>query len=341
VAGAVEVEAEPVFALAEAAGWPVLAEPASNLRRGRLALSAHDALLRAKGFAEAQAADFVLRMGPLGTSKAVSGWVASAGRRVLVDADAAPLDAERRPSEIVRADPATLCGELAELIEARGPSPWLETWLDADRRARRAIDDELDRIGAPSEPGAARDLTAGLPDGATLVVASSMPVRDIDWFMRPREGVRVLANRGANGIDGFVSTTIGVALSSHGPVVALCGDLSLLHDSNGLLPRGRGRANAVFVVLNNDGGGVFSFLPQASEERFEELFATPQGIDLEVLARLHGCGYCRVTDRPSLVPAVLRALDDPGVHLVEVRTERAENLELHNRLWQAAARTAR
>ncbi len=171
-----------------------------------------------------------------------------------------------------------------------------------------------------------------------MVVASSMPVRDVEAFARPRAGVRLLANRGVNGIDGFVSTVLGAASASSGPTVALLGDLCLLHDANGLLgAAGRG-VDATFVVLDNDGGGIFSFLPQAElPDHFELLFGTPHGVDLAALASMHGLPAQRVEKAGEVVPAVEAAIAAGGVRFVIVPTERAENVKRHRDAWTAVA----
>src|SRR4029077_12483787 len=145
--------------------------------------------------------------------------------------------------------------------------------------------------GEPTEPGVARALLAALPGGATLVASSSMPIRDLEWYGRPRPGVRVVANRGANGIDGVVSTAVGVALGSGRPTALLIGDVARLHASNGLLGAAARPLDLTIVAVDNDGGGIFSFLPQASaldQERFEQLCGTPHGVDLAALAAVHG-----------------------------------------------------
>jgi 2-succinyl-5-enolpyruvyl-6-hydroxy-3-cyclohexene-1-carboxylate synthase len=178
-----------------------------------------------------------------------------------------------------------------------------------------------------------------VPDGTALVVASSMPVRDLDRFLAPRDGLRVVANRGASGIDGTVSTVLGVALGHEGgPTVALIGDLALLHDSNGfLLAPDAPTVDATFVVVDNDGGGIFSFLPQAGfPGSFERVFGTPHGRDLAELARFHRLGYTRVEAAADLPGAVADAVVAGGVRLVHVRTDRAENAALHRRLTAAA-----
>jgi 2-succinyl-5-enolpyruvyl-6-hydroxy-3-cyclohexene-1-carboxylate synthase len=194
----------------------------------------------------------------------------------------------------------------------------------------------LDGDDLPTEPRAARDLASAIPDGSNLIVASSMPVRDLDWFMDTRSGIDIYGNRGASGIDGFVSTAFGVALATRGPTYALAGDLSVLHDQNGLIGAVDRDVDLTFVVLNNDGGGIFSFLPQAGfPHHFETLFGTPHGIDFERLAAMHGIAYERV-DRAS---QLVEAIGPEGVRLIEVRTEREENVEVHRRAW-AAVETA-
>lgn len=338
VAGATEVDPEPVLAFARAAGYPVLAEPASNLRAGDNALTTYDAMLRVGPFARSHIPDFVVRLGKPGLSKALLASLPAGVPQVLIDADGSWLDPERTVAEIVACDPGVLLGDVAKALPTGRDREWLGRWLAADRAARRAIDEVLDSDDAPSEPRAARDLASCLPDTSTLVAASSMPARDLDSFMAPRDGLRVLSNRGANGIDGFVSTALGVALASDGPVTALLGDLALLHDQNGfLLPRTE-PVDCVFVVINNDGGGIFNFLPQAEHpEHFERLFATPHGIDFSEVARVYRCDFERIEGAARLGPAVRERLAGGGVHIVEIRTDRAANVALHKRLWEAAA----
>lgn len=337
VAGACPGGAEGALALAEALRWPLLADPASGVRRGALAISGYEALLRHPGFAAGMRPELAVRVGRPGASKPLASWLGPDVPQVVIDPDGAWVDPDRRAWWLVRAG----AGGLGSLAGAGPPSSgWLASWQRAEELAREAIDGVLDDGAAVSEPRTARDLAAGCPDGTTLVAASSMPIRDLESFMRPREGLRILANRGASGIDGFVSTTLGAALglAGGGPVVALAGDLSMLHDQNGLLLARAGEVSAVFVVVNNDGGGIFSFLPQAQlPEHFERLFGTPHGMSFEAIAALYGCGYARVVRAGELMGAVGSALGAGGVHLVEVRTDRAENVALHQRIWSSVA----
>jgi 2-succinyl-5-enolpyruvyl-6-hydroxy-3-cyclohexene-1-carboxylate synthase len=326
VAGAGDFDADAFESLAAAFGWPLLADPLSNVRRSKGVISTYDSLLRSADWAERHRPDLVLRAGALDISKVMTSFISMAPRQIVVDRDADAVDPLRSATDVIAADPDRLFSELSGRIE-RDPSDWLRSWRRADEIAVSTIDSVLSG-GELSEPAVARELVAALPPGANLMVGASMPFRDIDWFAPPSQ-VRFFGNRGANGIDGFVSTALGLALGSGAPVWALCGDLTFLHDRNGLLDPPA--VDCTFVVVNNDGGGIFSFLPHAERapEHFEKLFGTPQSVDLEALAALHGLGYRRATTTAELREAVAGA---PGLRLVEVRTDRNRNVELHRAL---------
>ena len=331
---------------ARAAGWPVLADPLSGARCGPHAVSTYEALLRVGSWAGEHRPDLALRLGAPLTSKVATNWLDGDVAQVLVDPDAAWLDPNRTASERVAAEPGLVLAALSERLEGAAgtdapASKWTAGWLEAEARARTALDGFLDEYDGPFEGRVARDLHAALPDGATLVVASSMPVRDVEAFARPRSGLRVLANRGTNGIDGFASTTFGVASEAPGPVAGLCGDLAFLHDAAGLVfAAGRG-IDATLVVVDNDGGGIFSFLPQAGalgESRFEALFGTPHGLDLVAVATAFGLTATAVERAAEVVPAVQQALAAGGPRVVVVRTgDRTANVARHRQAWLAVA----
>ena len=324
---------------AAAAGWPVLADPISGLRAGGHSISTYDPLLRAPAFVAAHVPDLVVRVGAAPTSKPTNqALLGPSVPQLVVDPDRTWLDPQHAASELVAVDDDAL---LAAVADRLGPSvaesPWLGEWRGAERAARVALDDLLDGWEEPFEGRVARDLVDALPAGASLLVASSMPVRDVESFARPRADLRMLANRGVNGIDGFVSTVLGVAAAEEtvGPVVALLGDLCLLHDTNGLLGAADRGIDATFVVLDNDGGGIFSFLPQAAlPEHFELLFGTPHGVDLAALATLHHVPAERVEKASAVVPAVEAAIAAGGVRLVVVPTDRVTNVDRHRDAWQ-------
>ena len=330
------VDPEAVERFSAATRWPVLADPLSGARQGPNAISTYDALLRSPGAVKSLRPDVALRLGAPLTGRAGSSWLDASVRQVLVDPDGAWLDPNRSSAERIAADPTALLDAVTARGPARSSSFWLSTWLSAERAARRGVDRLLDSWSEPFEGRIARDLVSGLPAGATLVVGSSMPVRDVESFAPARAGLRFLSNRGVNGIDGFVSTVLGAA-SAGGPTLALCGDLTFLHDAGGLLGAGRRNVDATFVVLDNDGGGIFNFLPQAGIDHFEDLFATPQGVDLAQLAAVHGVDSERVTKADDLMPAVDRAMAAGGVRLIVVPTDRADNVSRHREAFAAVS----
>jgi 2-succinyl-5-enolpyruvyl-6-hydroxy-3-cyclohexene-1-carboxylate synthase len=344
-----------VDAFAAASGWPVLADPLSGSRRGPAAVSTYDGLVRAPRFAAAHRPTLAVRVGAAPTSKALTGWLDESIGQVVVDPSAGWLDPGRTATLRLTADPSALLAATATLLAGQGPAPWrgtegpapgslppgpwLREWLEAERAAREAIDGLLDEWAEPFEGRVARDLVGWMPAGGTLVVGSSMPVRDVDAFARPREGLRFVANRGLSGIDGFVATALGVAAAGDEPVAALCGDLALLHDASGLLGAAGRPRGAVLVVCDNDGGGIFSFLPQAElpGDLFEPLFGTPHGLDLTALAAAARVPAHVVEKAADLVPALDAALAGGGTELVLVRGDRAANLARHRALAEAVA----
>jgi 2-succinyl-5-enolpyruvyl-6-hydroxy-3-cyclohexene-1-carboxylate synthase len=342
---------EAAGAFAAAAGWPLLADPLSGARRGPAAVAHYDALLRERQLAAALQPDLVLRVGDLPVSKPLRGWLAGLGevRQVALDPEGAWQDPSCVLADSLAIEPARALRELAEAQADAPPSAeedWLASWRSADERATEAIAKELER-GLLSEPAVARELGVLLPQQATLFVASSMPVRDIESFWPLRaDPPRVLCNRGANGIDGTVSSAFGVAAHHPGPVVLLIGDVALAHDLGGLLAASRLHLSLTIVLLDNGGGGIFDFLPvsRASPARAQDAdiytrhIATPTGLDFAHAAALYGLGYERVDAIPAFRAALERALSPrSGSTIVHVRSDRARNVELHERVWRAVA----
>jgi 2-succinyl-5-enolpyruvyl-6-hydroxy-3-cyclohexene-1-carboxylate synthase len=335
-----DLDPAAVDAFAAASGWPVLADPLSGARRGPAAVSTYDGLIRAPRFAAAHRPSLAVRVGGAPTSKALTAWLDESVPQVLVDPAAGWSDPARAATLRLTADPSELLAATAALLAAGGPgsaSPWLRKWLEAEQVAREAIDGLLDEWAEPFEGRVARDLVGWTPAGGTLVVGSSMPVRDVDAFARPRDGLRFVANRGLSGIDGFVATALGVAAVGEEPVVALCGDLTLLHDASSLLGAAGRPRGAVLVVVDNDGGGIFSFLPQARlpGDLFEPLFGTPHGLDLTALAAAARVPSRVVEKAADLAPALDAALGGGGTQLVVVRSDRAANLARHRAVTEA------
>jgi len=327
-----------VARVADLAAWPVLADGVSGLRSGPFTVSTYDPLLRVPAFAASHRPEVVLRLGAPTTGRVLGEHLRGVPQIVLDPADTW-ADPPRAAVERVAGDADGFLRALAVSLQGgRADREWLDDWLGAEVVARAAVDAHLDACTEAFEGRIARDVVDAVPDGGALVVASSMPIRDVESFARLRTGIAVHANRGVNGIDGFVSTAIGVALGSGVPTVALLGDLCFLHDANGLLGAARRGIDCTFVVVDNDGGGIFSFLPQAEamSEEFETLFGTPQGVDLAALAAVHGV---TVIDDASVdaLPDLVAGVTGGGVRLIRIRTDRAANVALHRATWAAVA----
>ncbi|MBV8195611.1 MAG: 2-succinyl-5-enolpyruvyl-6-hydroxy-3-cyclohexene-1-carboxylic-acid synthase [Candidatus Dormibacteraeota bacterium] len=346
VAGTLSQSALRMPALAASRGWPVLAEPTSQLRGPVSALSIPELLVADESFREQHRADVVLQLGAAPTTRAMQRFVREAETLVIVDPAGIVGDPDRRAALRLECDVDELAHQLmpAERNGEMVPDgAWIASWRHADELVRQAVDRLLDSWDEPFEGRIARDTAAVVPENGPLVVASSMPVRDLAMFMAPRsQAMTVLANRGASGIDGTVSTALGVAAVSPN-THALVGDLALLHDASALLwSAGRGR-DLVLVVVDNDGGGIFSLLPQASldTQEFELLFATPHGSSLDVAALAHAAaaGYREVTSASAFIPAVRAAQSSRGVQLIHVRIDRARAPRMRNEVRRCVRET--
>jgi 2-succinyl-5-enolpyruvyl-6-hydroxy-3-cyclohexene-1-carboxylate synthase len=339
--------------LAAEAGWPVLAEPSSGARTGPGALAAYPYLLESAEFVTRHRPEVIVSAGRPGLSRAQLGYLKTA----------APDGAPPRHVVIAQgpgrwADPARTATDVAAAVRLVGApatpatGAWLASWLTADAAARAAGAAILDADDAPSEPRLARDLAAGLPDGALLWAASSLPIRDLDQQMAPRGGLALLASRGASGIDGLISSASGAALAHQraggGPAVALLGDLAFLHDAPGLFTGPEEpRPDLLLVVVNNDGGGIFSLLEQAAfPAPFERVFGTPHGAALGQVAAAAGIPVVTLGRASDLAGALKgEGLPGTGIRMAEVRTGRGAGTALRGRLraacTAAAARAAR
>jgi 2-succinyl-5-enolpyruvyl-6-hydroxy-3-cyclohexene-1-carboxylate synthase len=332
--------AEPVARLAEAAGWPVLADALSGLRSGphdRERVVAHyDLPLRDERFALEHVPDLVLRVGDTPTSKPLRAWLARAPRQVVLDPHGAWHEPTRAAQTLVVASPALACaalaGELAERTGSVDPD-WVASWRRADALAAAS----LEELPEPSEAHAYTALAPLAADGDLVWVGSSMPVRDVEtWWPSGPAAVRLLSNRGANGIDGVVSSALGAALATGARTFLLTGELALLHDLGGLVALARNPAPLAIVCVDNGGGGIFDFLPVAEHAppvAFERHVATPAGIDLARVAALAGLAHARAASAAEVREAI-----EAGARLVEVRTDRARNVALHREAaaWLAA-----
>ncbi len=334
--------------LAVRLGYPILADPLSGLRRGwhdrSLVIDTYDAFLRDARTVERLAPRVVLRFGAMPTSKSVLLYLQryASARQIVVDPGG-----WREPtglaSDVFHVDPHLLCVAVAERMS--GPdaeTKWTRTWLEINAATRQAIERQMHGLDELFEgkifSGSA--LAALLPEGALLYAGNSMPVRDLDTFLpAAAESVRCLSNRGANGIDGVVSSALGASAAGVGPVVLVIGDVSFYHDLNGLLAARKHGLDLVVVLVNNDGGGIFSFLPQVDlpSDDFETLFGTPHGLDFRPFVEGYGGRFVRVADWPGFASAVSDGLAQGGLCVVEVPTDRARNVVLHREIWGGVA----
>ena len=345
--------AEAVTALGRAAGWPVLAESTSQLRCGPHAergpvLASAELLLANANFAAGHAPEVVLQIGATPTGRSYRRWLETQHPRelVLVDPDARWSDPSHRATHVLQAEPTALCSAVTRDLEARpvrrSEGAWLRSFCAADRLAGEAVARTLRDASGLFEPRVVREIAAALPAGALLYTSNSMPVRELDAFLpRSREALRVLSNRGANGIDGMASSALGAAAANVAPVLLLTGDLAFLHDLGGLAALRRHRLRAIFVVLNNDGGGIFSKLPIAAwgeSVAFEAHFRSPHGLDLRLAAELFGAAFARVTDADALRASLRDALGRDRASVIEVPLDPDASLAHHRSIEAAVDR---
>ncbi|HLY26305.1 MAG TPA: 2-succinyl-5-enolpyruvyl-6-hydroxy-3-cyclohexene-1-carboxylic-acid synthase, partial [Aggregatilineales bacterium] len=301
--------------LSRTLGYPILADPLSQVRYDAFAtenvIATYDAMLRDTAFTDRMAPQVMLRFGAMPTSKPLTQYLQKYAdcRQIVIDEGARWNDPSQIASEVFQSNPRLLSEQLnAALLPLDGThSSWWTAWIEADRQTRTAISNQIESYGELFEGRVFTELADLLPDGAGLFVSSSMPVRDLDTFFwdnlhktyNPRK-IYFMANRGANGIDGVVSSALGASAFGAAPLVLVIGDLALYHDMNGLMAAKLHKLNATIVLINNDGGGIFSFLPQAAyPDHFEELYGTPHGLDFRHVAELYGAQHMLAEDWPT------------------------------------------
>jgi len=331
--------AEPIARLAVACGYPILAEPTSQIRLGAhdrsLVVSHYDSIARLRP--AALEPDVVLRFGDMPTSKALRQWLAALpeSRQLIVDGAFGWNEPTRSADVIMRVDPTAFASELAAALPEGADAQWPGRWRDADDAAAASIADAIGEETSPTEPGVHAALGSIYRDGDLVYTASSMPIRDQEAFLPTMPtAVRFLCNRGANGIDGLISSGIGAAAATGRPAWIVTGDLGLYHDMNGLAALRSAGTPVRIVVLNNDGGGIFEFLPQADQverNEFEAILGTPLGIDPAKVAAVYGIPHMLVTDLADLGQAA-----EAGTAIVEIPVDRGRNVDVHRRITERA-----
>lgn len=338
---------DAIARLAAASGYPILTDPLSGLRAGphdrSHVIARGDQLARPGVWIDAHAPQLVIRFGAMPTSKPIVQLLQrTKPELVVVDGDGGWREAALIPATFVHADPATTAIDLTAALDAQAQAvdrnrTWLDGWLAADSAADRAMTSWLADLDEPFEGAPFALAPAMLPDGAVLWAGNSMPVRDLDgWLPSTDRALRIHSNRGANGIDGVMSTALGSAAVAGSPVVLVVGDVSFLHDLGALVTARLMGVSLTVVLVQNDGGGIFSFLPQAAAdapavglpEHYEKLFGTPHGIDAGLIVTALGHRH-RLVGAGDLAQAVADAVDMSGITVLELRTDRARNVELH------------
>ncbi len=314
--------------------WPILADPRSGLRSPRWpSVVAFDSLLRVGDFVDAHRPEIIIRIGEPPASKILSQWISACNVAVIqISPDARIFNAEKSVTLNITADIEAFFTALLAQVTPSTKSAWLTGWLDAENLAQQAISDKL--ATEWSEPAIARMVS--VERNGALMVSSSMPIRDVEWFGAPDDSHILYSNRGANGIDGVVSTAVGIAMVSFDPTYLLIGDIAFIHDSNGLWNLADRNVDLRIVVVNNSGGSIFSFLPQAQvldHLEFEQIFGTPHSVDICKLAHSYGVAAVQVTSLADL----RTELQHSGPVVIEAVTDRSSNVAQHDDLNESVA----
>ncbi|NEQ44890.1 MAG: 2-succinyl-5-enolpyruvyl-6-hydroxy-3-cyclohexene-1-carboxylic-acid synthase [Leptolyngbya sp. SIOISBB] len=342
-AAADRVYCEAISTLAKQLGWPVLADGLSPLRNHAQLnphlISTYDLLLRHQSHAAALVPEQVLQLGPLPTSKVLRQWLATIDpQRWILDCSGRNRDPLHGQAMLL---PMTIAALIAQLTSRTlstnlADSAYGRQWQHRDAIACQRLGEKL----ATLEPLFEAKLSWLLPNlmspKTPLMIANSMPVRDVEWFWPLNDrGIRPYFSRGANGIDGTLSTAMGVA-HHHGQAVLLTGDLALLHDSNGFLNARMRSGHLTILLINNQGGGIFESLPIAQfDPPFEKFFATPQQVDFAALATVHQIDYEQITTWEMLADR-LSELPTTGVRLLELQCDRKRDAQLRSTLLESA-----
>lgn len=330
-----------VVELAEKLNYPILADPLSGLRSGsvhsRVIIDSYDAFLRSETIKQEASFDVVLRFGAMPVSKALTQFISrhSVKMHCVVDSGGGWRDPIGAATHMLAAEESGFCSALSSYLnEPIEPDFWLQSWVQINQ-ATREIMKSVEEHEELDEGKLFYEILKRLPDESALFVGNSMPIRDLDsFFFTDERRIRLVANRGANGIDGLVSSALGVAAVTS-PLYLIVGDLSFFHDLTGLLAAKLNGIKMTVIVINNNGGGIFSYLPQAAEEKhFEQLFGTPADLDFIHAAKLYGAGYEKVTDLAALEESMTKAAAAEGLFIIEAVTDRAKNVVAHRGLWE-------
>lgn len=332
--------AESVANLALKWGVPVLADPLSQVRSGHHPLDniieGYDAILKNKTIRDLLKPDFIIRFGAMPVSKPFLFFMKENKDAVqfVVENHAGYREFTGNRTQFIFANSSQLCERLFQVTDFKMDPSWLRKWKNMNHIAKKHILSSQEEKMTEGE--AVRSLFEVTPNDSYVYVANSMPIRDVDSFMLNTEkNITVLANRGANGIDGLISSGMGAATSKK-PVTIIAGDLSFYHDMNGLLAAKFFQLNVTILLINNNGGGIFSFLPQSNSnnKHFEAIFGTPLDIDFRYAAFMYGGKYAIANTNDELKELLQTSHNQKGLHVIEIKTDRAENVVWHQKIWK-------
>jgi 2-succinyl-5-enolpyruvyl-6-hydroxy-3-cyclohexene-1-carboxylate synthase len=339
--------AASISTLANKLGFPILADPLSQVRCGThdrsTVIDCYDGFLRSTKVVQALRPEIVLRFGATPTSKVLLNYLAQQRDAPQISVQEGNWqDPDHLTTEMFQTNPNQFTRDLAHIMAPTKNKGWLELWSAVAEKSRSMIADELRNIGEVFEGKVFSELAALLPSKATLFAGNSLPVRDLDGFYpTSSQEIRFLGNRGASGIDGVLSTSLGTAALAQNPLVTVLGDLSFYHDMNGLLAAQKFKLNATIIILNNNGGGIFSFLPQHDHpEYFEKYFGTPHGLTFEHAATLYKLEYNYVASWTEFRKVVLGHFGSLGTKIVELNSDRQRSVELHHRILSVVTKAA-
>ncbi|ENH97118.1 2-oxoglutarate decarboxylase [Gracilibacillus halophilus YIM-C55.5] len=331
---------EALVHLAEAWNIPILADPLSQLRSFRQSqenvIDAYDSFLRSEAVRDQLAVDFVVRFGAMPVSKSLLQFIKRQDHitQIIVDDPEGYREPALKGSSFIFAAPPLVAKQLTDIVDPLRKE-WLNRWKMINQTTKNVLHEETttDRM---TEGQVMIGIQQQIPDDSILYVGNSMPIRDVDTFWQnQQQSLSIYANRGANGIDGMLSSALGASAKGQ-RVTLVIGDVSMLHSLNGLLLARHYDFDLTIVLVNNDGGGIFSFLPQANmeSEHYEALFGTPTMMDFENLARAYSVDYEDTKTWDEFVTALSRSYQTSGISLIEVQTDRSENVQWHREKWR-------
>jgi 2-succinyl-5-enolpyruvyl-6-hydroxy-3-cyclohexene-1-carboxylate synthase len=335
---------EAVTKLAEKLQFPILADPLSQLRAGnhdkRYIIDGYDTFLRNAEAQQQLMPEVVIRFGAMPVSKVLFTYLKNHPQiyQIVVDGEGGWRDPTLLADEMIYCHEVEFCQGLLQAIdEIPENAEWIQKWCHLNQYTKKHLEKFSEEENL-FEGKVFTELLNIMPDKCLLFVGNSMPIRDLDTFFTVNEkNIRILANRGANGIDGVVSTALGASVADT-PLILVIGDLSFYHDLNGLLAAKLHGLKATIIVINNDGGGIFSFLPQAKEKKhFELLFGTPLGLNYEFAVKMYEGDYARVHSWEDFRDKVSQSITSNGLTVIEVPTNRQENAEMHRNLWNTVS----